>query len=126
MLVEALDDLVTPADDNLSPDGASQQAAASYEQVLARVSRWPLKDHGWGSLDDGVENVFRRGRQAMKGRGPGAGQTSSTSGASRLLDRIDTRRKEHQREALALGRRLYAEKPSTLRQRLGRLWNAAA
>jgi hypothetical protein len=43
-----------------------------------------------------------------------------------LLRRIDARREEHQREALALGRRLYAEKPSALRQRLGRLWDAAA
>ena len=88
MLVEALDDLVTPADENVSPEavagfravlagehrelqtgqeeeGAAQQAAAAYELVLARVSRWPLKDHGWASLDDGVEDVFRRGRQAM-------------------------------------------------------------
>ena len=43
-----------------------------------------------------------------------------------LLQRIDARRKEHQRDALGLGRRLYSEKPSTLGQRLGRLWDAAA
>ena len=208
VLVEALDDLVTPADDTLSAEsvagfravlagehrelqtgleeeGAPQQAAAAYEEALGRVSRWPLKDHGWSSLDEGVEDVFRRGRQAMKraraknradqfnewrkqvkylrhqfgllrrvwpdvleamadtadelGERLGADHDlavlrdrvvsdSALAPAVReaLLDRIDTRRKEHQREALALGRRLYAEKPSALRQRLGRLWNAAA
>jgi CHAD domain-containing protein len=208
VLVEALDDLVIPTDDDLSAetvaefravltaehralqtgqeeDGATLQAAAAYEQVLARVSRWPLKDHGWASLDDGVEAVFRRGRQAMarartKGRAEDfhewrkqvkylrhqfgllrrvwpdvlqAMENTTDELGERLgadhdlavlrervktepalapavreavLRRIDTRREEHQREALDLGRRLYAEKPSTLRQRLGRLWNAAA
>jgi hypothetical protein len=43
-----------------------------------------------------------------------------------LLDRIDERRSGHQQEAIRLGRRLYAEKPSSLTQRLGRLWKAAA
>lgn len=43
-----------------------------------------------------------------------------------LLRRIEARRKEHQRSALALGGRLYAEKPAARRQRLGRLWDAAA
>jgi CHAD domain-containing protein len=208
VLVEALDDLFNPADENLSSDavagfravlagehrelqtgqeadGAPQQAAAAYEQVLGRVSRWPLKDHGWASLDDGLEDVFRRGRQAMnRARAEGraddfhewrkqvkylrhqfgllrrvwpdvleamedtADELGERLGADHdlavlrervesapslapvvrkaLLRRIDSRREEHQREALDLGRRLYAEKPSTLRQRLGRLWNAAA
>jgi CHAD domain-containing protein len=208
VLVEALDDLVTPADEHLSPDavagfraalagehrelqtgleedGAPQQAAAAYEQVLARVPRWPLKDHGWDSLDAGMEEVFRRGRHAMnRARAKGgaedfhewrkqvkylrhqfgllrrvwpdvleamentADELGERLGADHdlavlrervegepalvpvvqeaLMRRIDTRRKEHQREALALGRRLYAEKPSALRQRLGRLWSAAA
>jgi CHAD domain-containing protein len=208
VLVEALDDLVTPPDENLSPeaaagfravlagehrtlqmgheeDGALPQAVVAYEQVLARVSRWPLADHGWASLDDGVEAVFRRGRRAMararsKGRAedfhewrkqvkylrhqfgllrrvwPGvleamedtADELGERLGADHdlavlrerveterslappvrraLLRRIDERRKDHQREALVVGRRLYAEKPSALRQRLGRLWNAAA
>jgi CHAD domain-containing protein len=208
VLVEALDDLVTPPDEDLSPeavagfravltaehrklqtgqeeDGALVQAAEAYERVLARVSRWPLKDHGWASLDDGVEDVFRRGRQAM-GRAESKGRTDDFHewrkqvkylrhqfgllrevwpdvleamedtadelgerlGADHdlavlrerveteqslapevrkaLVRRIDARREEHQSEALALGRRLYAEKPSALRQRLGRLWNAAA
>ena len=208
VLVEALDDLVTPPDDNVSAeavagfravlagehrtlqtgleaDGAPQQAAEAYEQVLARVSRWPLKDHGWDSLDDGVEAVFRRGRQAMtraraKCRADDfhewrkqvkylrhqfgllrevwpdvleamegtADELGERLGADHdlavlrerveaepslapevrraLLRRIDDRRKDHQRTALLLGGRLYAEKPSALRQRLGRLWNAAA
>ena len=43
-----------------------------------------------------------------------------------LLERIDDRRRNCQREAIALGRRLYAEKPSALTSRLGRLWKAAA
>jgi hypothetical protein len=43
-----------------------------------------------------------------------------------LLRRIDARRADHQREAIELGRRLYAEKPALLTQRLGRLWKAAA
>lgn len=43
-----------------------------------------------------------------------------------LLDRIDERRSDYEREAIALGRRLYAEKPSSMTQRLGRLWTAAA
>src|SRR5438105_7666864 len=82
VLVEALDDLVNPADDELSADSvaslrgvlvrdhrtlqagqgeddALQQAARDYEEVLARVSGWPLRDHGWGSLDDGLEAAAR-------------------------------------------------------------------
>jgi len=208
VLIEALDDLVTPPDQNLSPEGvagfravlagehralqtgmeeggAPRQAAEAYDQVLARVSCWPLKDHGWASLDEGVEDVFRRGRQAMiraeaKGRAEDfhewrkqvkylrhqfgllrqvwpdvldamegtADELGERLGADHdlavlrervetepslapavrraLLRRIDDRRKDHQRTALVLGGRLYAEKPSALRQRLGRLWNAAA
>ena len=208
VLVEALDDLVTPPDNELSPeavagfravlagehralqtglegDGAAEQAAKAYEQVLGRVPRWPLKDHGWGSLDDGLEAVFRRGRRAMtrartRGRADDfhewrkqvkylrhqfgllrrvwpdvleamedtADELGERLGADHdlavlrervetepslapparraLLRRIDDRRKDHQHEALVLGGRLYAEKPSALRQRLGQLWNAAA
>jgi CHAD domain-containing protein len=208
VLVEALDDLVTPSDEDLSPeavagfravltgehrklqtgqvrDGVLAQAAQAYERMLARVDRWPLKDHGWASLDDGLEDTFRRGRRAMS-RARSTGRTEDFHewrkqvkylrhqfgllrevwpdvleamentaddlgerlGADHdlavlrervhteqslaphvrmaLLRRIDTRRKEHQRTALALGSRLYAEKPAALRQRLGRLWNAAA
>lgn len=208
VLVEALDDLITPPDEDLSPeavaafravltgehrelqtgqerDGALTQAAEAYERVLARIDRWPLKDRGWASLDDGVEDTFRRGRQAMnrarsKGRGDDfhewrkqvkylrhqftllrevwpevleamedtADELGERLGADHdlavlrdrvkteqslapgvrkaLLRRIETRRKDHQRTALALGSRLYAEKPAALRQRLGRLWDAAA
>ena len=43
-----------------------------------------------------------------------------------LLDRIDERRRDCQRRAVILGRRLYAEKPSALTKRLRRLWKAAA
>ena len=43
-----------------------------------------------------------------------------------LLRRIDTRRAEHQENALVLGRRLYAEKPASLTHRLRKLWEAAA
>jgi CHAD domain-containing protein len=208
VLVEALDDLVAPPDEGLSPEavaavravlvgehrslqtgleeeGAAVEAATAYERVLAGVSRWPIEDHGWASLDDGVEDVFRRGRQAM-GRARGTGraddfhewrkqvkylrhqfallrpvwpdvleamedtadelgerlgvdhdlavlrerveseQTLAPRVRQALLRRIYTRRKEHQRAALALGNRLYAEKPAALRHRLGRLWNAAA
>ena len=208
VLVEAVDDLVTPPDEDLSPEavaafravlvgehrslqtglkeeGAAVETATAYERVLARLSRWPIEDHGWASLDDGLEDVFRRGRQAM-GRARGKGRaddfhewrkqvkylrhqfallrpvwpdvleamedTADELGErlggdhdlavlrerveteqmlaprvrQALLRRIDTRRKEHQRAALALGNRLYAEKPAALRQRLGRLWNAAA
>jgi CHAD domain-containing protein len=208
VLVEALDDLVTPPDEDLSPeavvafrsvlagehrslqsgleeDGAAFQAATAYERVLGRVSRWSIEDHGWASFDDGVEDVFRRGRRAMgrarkKGRADDfhewrkqvkylrhqfallrpvwpdlleamedtADELGERLGADHdlavlrerveteqslaphvrtaLLRRIDTRRKEHQRTALVLGGRLYAEKPAALRQRLGRLWKAAA
>ena len=208
VLVEALDDLVTPPDEDLSAegvaafravltaehrelqtgqeeDGALVQAAEAFEEVLAGVSRWPLKDHGWASLDDGLEDTFRRGRQAMgrarsKGRADDyhewrkqvkylrhqfallrevwpevleamedtADELGERLGADHdlavlrerveaeqslaphvrkaVLRRIDTRRKEHQQTALALGSRVYAEKPAALRQRLGRLWNAAA
>jgi CHAD domain-containing protein len=208
VLVEALDDLVTPPDEDLSAEavagfravltaehrelqtgqeenGALFQAAEGFEKVLAGVSRWPMKNHGWGSLDEGLEDVFRRGRQAMdrarsKGRADDfhewrkqvkylrhqfgllrevwpdvleamedtADELGERLGADHdlavlrerveaepslapdvrkaLLRRIVTRRKEHQRESLVLGQRLYAEKPAALRQRLGRLWNAAA
>jgi hypothetical protein len=47
-----------------------------------------------------------------------------TQGA--LLGRIEEQRSDYQREAIALGRRLYAEKPASMTQRLGRLWTAAA
>jgi CHAD domain-containing protein len=208
VLIEALDDLVAPPDENLSPEavqgfrallaaehrklqtgmeehGALAEATAAYEAVLARVSGWPLKDHGWSSLDDGVDAVFRGGRQAMtradtKGRAEDfhewrkqvkylrhqfgllrevwpdvldamegtADELGERLGADHdlavlrervetepslapvvrraLMGRIDNRRKEHQENALVLGGRLYAEKPAALRQRLGRLWNAAA
>jgi len=208
VLIEALDDLVTPPDENLSPEavqgfralltaehrklqtgmeehGALAEATAAYEAVLARVSGWPLKDHGWSSLDLGVDAVFRGGRQAMtradtKGRAEDfhewrkqvkylrhqfgllrevwpemldamegtADELGERLGADHdlavlrervesepslapvvrraLTGRIDNRRKEHQKNALVLGARLYAEKPAALRQRLGRLWNAAA
>lgn len=43
-----------------------------------------------------------------------------------LLSRIDERRSDCQRDAIALGHRLYAEKPSALAHRLGRLWKTAA
>jgi len=208
VLVEALDDLVTPADEDVHPEavaafravlvaehrhlrsgqeeaGALLQAAQAYERVLARITHWPLKDHGWASFDGGVEAVFRRGRRAMararaKGRAEdfhewrkqvkylrhqfellrrvwpdvltamadtadelgerlGADhdlavvrerveseESLSPNARRALLGRIDTRRKEHENEAFVLGRRLYAEKPAALQQRLGRLWNAAA
>lgn len=45
---------------------------------------------------------------------------------SGLLKRIDERRAELQGQAIALGRRLHAEKPSSLARRLGKLWKAAA
>ena len=208
VLVEALDDLVTPPDEDLSAegvaafravltgehrklqtgqerDGALTQAAEAYERVVARIDRWPMQDHGWASLDEGVEDTFRRGRRAMKraktsGRADDfhewrkqvkylrhqfgllrevwpevleamedtADELGERLGADHdlavlrerveteqslapgvreaLLRRIDKRRKEHQRTAIALGSRLYAEKPAALRQRLGQLWNAAA
>jgi CHAD domain-containing protein len=208
VLVEALDGLVTPPDDDLSPesvaalravlvrdhralqtgqgeDDALAQAAGDCERVLARVSRWPLRDHGWSSLADGLEVVLRDGRQAMaKARAKGrsedfhewrkqvkylryqfgllrkawpdvleamedtADEIGELLGADHdlavlrervedesvlspatekaLLRRIDARRADHQRKAIELGRRLYAEKPAFLTQRLGRLWKAAA
>jgi CHAD domain-containing protein len=208
VLVEALDDLVTPSDDHLTPEAVAglravltrehralqegqgeddvlSQAAADYERVLSRVSRWPLHDHGWGSLEAGMGTVVREGRRRMEkatatGRSEDfhewrkqvkyfrhqldllrpawpdvlramaatADEIAELLGADHdlavlrekamaepvlssetqqaLLDRIDERRSEHQREAIDLGRRLFAEKPSSLTQRLGRLWKAAA
>ena len=87
VLVEALDGLVTPPDDDLSPesvasfravlvrehrniqagqgeDDTAARAAREFERVLARVSRWRLGDHGWDSLADGLETVARDGRAA--------------------------------------------------------------
>jgi CHAD domain-containing protein len=43
-----------------------------------------------------------------------------------LVERIGERRRACQREAIALGRKLYSEKPAALARRLGRLWKAAA
>jgi CHAD domain-containing protein len=43
----------------------------------------------------------------------------------KLVNAVDRRRDELQREALALGERLYGEKPSAYVRRLRRLWNAA-
>jgi CHAD domain-containing protein len=208
VLIEALDDLVTPADDELSAESVAglravlagehrslqagqgeedtlQQAAMEYEEVLARVSSWPLRDHGWRSLDDGMAAVARQGHQLMakacaKGRAEDfhewrkqvkylrhqfellrpawpdllhamastADEIGELLGADHdlavlrervlsepvmapatqkaLLDRIDERRRDYQQEAIVLGRRLYAEKPSALTHRLGRLWKVAA
>jgi CHAD domain-containing protein len=208
VLVEALDDLVTPAEDDLSPesvaclrgvlvrehqelqggqgvDDAHARAASALEAVLARVPDWRLRDHGWSSLDQGVEVVVRDGRRLMaKARAKGrsgdfhewrkqvkylryqfgllravwpdvldameatADEIGELLGADHdlavlrervtaepglspatrqaLLQRLDSSRKDLQNEALVLGRRLYAEKPTSLTQRLGRLWKAAA
>jgi CHAD domain-containing protein len=208
VLVEALDDLVTPADDGPTPDAvaplravlvrehralqegqgaedALARAAEDYERALDRMSRWRLRDHGWGSLEDGMATTVRAGRRRMakavdKGRAEDfhewrkqvkylrhqlellrpawpdvlhamagtAEQIGELLGADHdlavlrervraepalapdarqgLLDRIDERRGDYQQEAIALGRRLYAEKPSSLTDRLGRLWRAAA
>ena len=41
-----------------------------------------------------------------------------------LVEAVEARRAQLQREAFALGERLYAEKPSAYMRRLGRLWNA--
>ena len=168
-----------------SEDGSGLRAAAEFERVLARVSRWPLRDRGWNSLDDGLERVARDGRNAMmevrekgrtedfhewrkqvkylrhqfgllrkvwpdvldamEGSADELGELLGTDHdlavlreraesepvlppATRevLLRRIDARRAGLQHEALDLGRRLYAEKPASLTQRLGRLWEAAA
>jgi CHAD domain-containing protein len=207
VLVEALDGLVAPPDDDLSPEDVAVlravlvadhralqagqgdhdtllAAAAEFERVLARVSRWPLGDHGWRSLD-GVETVARRGRAALanaraKSRTEDfhewrkqvkylrhqfallrevwpdvldamentADEVGEILGADHdlavlrervkaegvlapaieraLLRRIDARRAEHQARAIVLGRRLHAEKPESLTQRLGSLWKAAA
>lgn len=208
VLVETLDRLVTPAGDDLSPqavaalravlvadhralqggegDGDVQaRAAMEFERVLVRVARWPLRDKGWRTLDDGVERVARRGRaamlkavasgrpedfhewrkqvkylrhqfallrevwpdvlDAMEGTADELGELLGTdhdlavlrerieaeavlaeAAQTALLHRIDERRAELQGRAIVLGRRLYAEKPSSLTQRLGRLWRAAA
>jgi CHAD domain-containing protein len=88
VLVEALDDLVTPADDALASesvsalratlarehrrlqseraDGGVEADAAALEAVLARVPRWPLDDRGWASLDEGLHDTVRRGRHRME------------------------------------------------------------
>lgn len=208
VLVEALDELLTPGNDALTEHSVAPlraslvqehrdlqagqgendtlgRAASEYERVLARVSRWKLPNHGWDSLDDGLETVVRDGRQLMAKACSGgqaedfhewrkqvkylrhqfelvrpawpdvleamAGTASeigdllgtdhdlavlrervldeaalSVETRRALLERIDKRRDECQREAIALGRRLYAEKPSALTNRLARLWKAAA
>jgi CHAD domain-containing protein len=208
VLVEALDGLLTPGTDTLTEHSVAPlraslvqehrdlqagqgendtlgRASSEYERILARVSGWKLPDHGWNSLDDGLETVVRDGRQLMAKASSGGqaedfhewrkqakylrhqlelvrpawpdmleamadtaaeigdllgtdhdlavlrervlgepGLSNETRQA--LLNRIDERREECQREAIALGRRLYAEKPSALTNRLGRLWKAAA
>jgi len=88
VLVETLDGLVAPPAEHLSADavaalravlvrehrdlvseqsedGGRARSAAEFERVLARVSRWSLRDRGWSSLDDGLERVARDGRKAM-------------------------------------------------------------
>ncbi|HMC41339.1 MAG TPA: CHAD domain-containing protein, partial [Acidimicrobiales bacterium] len=166
-------------------DETALRAAGEYERVLARVGRWPLRDNGWSSLDEGLESVTRAGRKAMAeaedsggaeafhewrkqvkylrhqfrllrqvwpgvldamestaddlGEQLGAdhdlavlrervetGPVLPRATSEALLRRIDARRADHQRKAMTLGHRLYAEKPSWLTHRLGRLWEAAA
>jgi CHAD domain-containing protein len=208
VLVEALDGLMTPAVDELTEhsvaplraglvrehralqDGQGEgdalaQVTSEYERVLGRVTRWRLPDHGWNTLEEGLEAVVRDGREHMAkacSRGhaedfhewrkqvkylrhqfelvrpawpevlEAMADTAAEMGdllgtdhdlavlrervseepalapATRraLLARIDERRRDCQREAIALGRRLYSEKPSALTNRLGRLWKTAA
>jgi CHAD domain-containing protein len=208
VLVEALDGLVSPPADELTEHSVAglravlvrehrelqagqgehdtlAAAASEYERVLARVFRWHLPDHGWGSLEKGMEAVAREGRHRMAqacSRGhdedlhewrkqvkylrhqfelarpawPDVLEAMADTAAEigdllgtdhdlavlrervqsepalspetrqALLDRIDERRRGYQQEAIALGRRLYAEKPSALTHRLGRLWETAA
>ncbi|MDZ7753403.1 MAG: CHAD domain-containing protein [Gammaproteobacteria bacterium] len=47
---------------------------------------------------------------------------ATTSELDRLRHRVAERQATLRRQALALGRRVYAEKPATLRQRLGAYW----
>ncbi len=208
VLVEALDGLAAPPDEDVNPASVAAlralllrehrmlqnrqaehhtalRSADEYERVLARVARWPLRDNGWSSLDEGLKAVTRAGRKAMGEAEAGESAeafhewrkqvkylrhqfgllrqvwpdvldamegTADTLGdvlgadhdlavlrervetqsvlfpATReaLLRRVDARRADHRREAMTLGRRLYAEKPSGLTHRLGRLWKAAA
>ncbi|HLJ08538.1 MAG TPA: CHAD domain-containing protein [Acidimicrobiia bacterium] len=208
VLVEALDGLVAPPDEDIDPASVAalravlvrehrmlqedqaegrtaQRSAEEFERVLARVARWPLRDNGWRSLEEGLEAVTRAGRKAMAaaeaagtaeafhewrkqvkylrhqfallrqvwpdvldameatadelGEVLGADhdlavlrervETASVllpASRKALVRRIDARRTGHRSEALTLGHRLYAEKPSGLTDRLGRLWNAAA
>jgi CHAD domain-containing protein len=208
VLVEALDGLVTPVTDDLTEHAVAPLraglvreyralqtrrdehdalglAAAEFEQVRARVSRWTVADHGWSSLGEGLETVVRRGRHCMARAGsrghtddfhewrkqvkylrhqlellraawPGvleamagtAAETGDMLGTDHdlavlrarvlsegtlapatgraLLARLDERRRECQQAAFVLGHKLYAEKPSALTHRLGRLWRSAA
>jgi CHAD domain-containing protein len=88
VLIEALDDLVTPPTDDITEESVTAlravlvrehrelqagqgehdtlaRAASEYEQVLAGVERWRLPDQGWGSLEKGMEAVAREGRHRM-------------------------------------------------------------
>jgi len=94
-------------------------------QILAPLATGPVGEladefhHLADYLGDEHDLAVLRERVATP-----AGELSVTRQA--LLSRIDERRSDCQRDAIALGHRLYAEKPSALAQRLGRLWKTAA
>jgi CHAD domain-containing protein len=88
VLVETLDHIVTPPDDEISPEAvaalravlaaehralqggeaggdAPARAALEFERALVRVERWPLRDNGWHAVETGLAESARRGRKAM-------------------------------------------------------------
>jgi CHAD domain-containing protein len=151
---------------------------ADFEAAQARVALWPLHRCGFTLLQTGLQDIYRRGRRAMRGayRKPsaihfhawrkrvkdhwyhsrlresiwpaelqvriealktlsdllgddhdlemlrGAVERARLAEQERLLDLLDLRQAELRHEAAALGERLYAERPGSLRRRYAVYW----
>ena len=44
----------------------ARQASGVFRSAKGRVARWPLRHDGFGALAPGLEDIYRRGRKALK------------------------------------------------------------
>ena len=88
---------------------------------------WPGVLDAMESTADEVGEVLGSDHDlAVLGARIGAEAAVDGGTKAELLRRVQERRAEAQQRAIALGRLLYAEKPSSLTRRLGKLWKVAA
>jgi CHAD domain-containing protein len=98
--------------------GPIVRGAVEEAQALSEVLG---EEHDLGVL---AARVRELGGQARRDDGQAAGLDGQAAGLDGLIALIAERRGELQARAQMVGRRLYAEKPSSYARRLGRLWKA--